>query len=288
MFIGKDFCIGKLFNSRDNMFYIGTAGVPISSKGRSTEDGIKRIAELGLNVMEVEFVRGVRMSLDTAKKVKELAESLDVKLSAHAPYYINLNSQKEETIEKSKVNIIKTAELANAMGAEVIVVHAGFYSSKSSSEATQIIAHGVKECAEQVKDKGWNVWIGLETMGKSGTWGTLDEIGEVCKIVSNVIPVVDFAHVHARDQGCLKSIKDFDELLRKYEDIFDKFLHSHFTCVNYGPKGERNHLTMEESKEPDFEMLAPVLRKKRYDITIISESPILETDALMMKEIIGL
>lgn len=270
------------------MFYVGTAGVPISSESRSALDGIKRVAELGLNAMEVEFVRGARMSLTAAKSVKKSAQSLDVKLSAHAPYYINLNSEKEDTIEKSKMHIVKTAELANAMSAEVIVVHAGFYSGKSSSEATETIAEGVKECVEQIKDNGLNVLIGLETMGKKGTWGTLDEISEVCRTTSHVIPVIDFAHVHARDQGCLKSIKDFDELLKRYEDIFDEFLHSHFTCVNYGPKGEKNHLTMEESKEPDFEMLAPILKNKRYDITIISESPILERDALRMKGIMGL
>lgn len=265
------------------MIHFGPAGSPIGTK--TTEEGVKRVSDLGLDAMEVQFVRGVRMKAEMAKEVGKLAKELNVHLSAHAPYYVNLNSQKPETIEKSKEHILRTAEVADALGAEVIAIHAGYYSGTTSTKATEMMSKGLDHCAEKIQENGWKVLIGLETMGRVATWGTLDEIGEVCATVEGVIPVLDFAHIHARSGGFLKTEEDFEELLERYEEIFDEFLHSHFTCINYGKKGEKNHLTL-EAKEPDFAALAPVLKNKKYDITIISESPILDEDSLKMKEMI--
>src|SRR5659263_775457 len=68
----------------------GTAGTPISSNGTGSLSGIKRVHELGLGCMELEFVRGVKMGEDTARKVSVLAKKLYIGLSVHAPYYICL------------------------------------------------------------------------------------------------------------------------------------------------------------------------------------------------------
>ena len=70
----------------------GTAGAPLSTKDRSSIGGVRRIRELGLGCMEVEFVRGVRMGEGTAAEVGRVAREAGVALSVHAPYYINLNS----------------------------------------------------------------------------------------------------------------------------------------------------------------------------------------------------
>lgn len=43
--------------------------------------------------LEIEFVNGVKMSLDTARKVAAEAEARNIRLSAHAPDFINLNSE---------------------------------------------------------------------------------------------------------------------------------------------------------------------------------------------------
>ncbi len=237
--------------------------------------------------MEVQFVRGARMKESTAKDIGKEAEKHDILLSIHAPYYINLNSEKEETIEKSKERIMKSARLGDAMGAWIITVHAGYYSGMSSEKATEIIADGVVECAKKIKEENLSVKIGLEQMGKEKSWGTLDEIKKVMKRTDVAVPVLDFAHYHARFDGALETEEDFRELLEKYESIHDGHLHSHFSSIEYTEKGEKKHLNVEEH-EPDFRKLASVLKEKDYDITVICETPELDRDSLRMKDILGI
>lgn len=246
---------------------------------------MRYLAEEGLNAMEVQFVRGARMKESTAKEIGEEAEKHDILLSIHAPYYINLNSEKEETIEKSKERIMKSARLGDIMGAWVITVHAGYYSGMSSEEATEMIGDVVVECAEKMKEENLGPMIGLEQMGKVKSWGTLDEIEKVMDRTDKAIPVLDFAHYHARYDGALKTEEDFRELLERYESMHKGPLHSHFSSIEYSDKGEKEHLNLEEH-EPDFRKLAPIMKEKDYDITVICETPELDRDSLRMKEIL--
>ncbi|MFW5946207.1 MAG: TIM barrel protein [Candidatus Natronoplasma sp.] len=267
------------------MIYLGPGGTPHGVKG--TKDSMEYLAEEGLNAMEVQFVRGARMKESTAKEIGKEAEQHEIMLSIHAPYYINLNSEKQETIEKSKERIMKSARLGDIMGAWIITVHAGYYSGMSSEEATQMIGDGVVECAEKIKEEDLAVKIGLEQMGKEKSWGTLDEIEKVMERTDVAVPVLDFAHYHARFDGALEKEEDFRELMEKYESISTGHLHSHFSSIEYTDKGEKEHLNVEEH-EPDFRKLAPILKEKDYDVTVICETPELDRDSLRMKEILGL
>ncbi|MBS3781568.1 MAG: TIM barrel protein [Candidatus Thermoplasmatota archaeon] len=267
------------------MIYLGPGGTPHGVSG--TKDSMKYLAEEGLNAMEVQFVRGARMKESTAKEIGEEAEKYDILLSIHAPYYINLNSEKDETIEKSKERIMKSARLADTMSAWIITVHAGYYSGMSSKEATKIIGDGVVECSEKIKEENLNVKIGLEQMGKEKSWGTLDEIEKVMERTDMAFPVLDFAHYHARFNGALKTEDDFRGLIKRYESIHEGPLLSHFSSIEYTDKGEKEHLNVEEY-EPDFRELAPILKEKDYDITVICETPELDRDSLRMKEILDL
>jgi deoxyribonuclease IV len=266
------------------MLRFGPAGVPPSAG--STEEGVRLVASLGLEALEVEFVRGVRMKREEALRVGRSAAELGVRLSAHAPYYINLNSRDRDIIKRSKEHILLTLERAGDLGARIIVVHAGFYSELPSEAATEIIARGVAEVRERADAAGLSgVVLGLETMGKKASWGTFREMRRVCSVVKNVQPVVDFAHLHARGHGSLRTAADFSAVLSEFERFRAPFLHAHFTGIEWGPSGERRHLEV-SSASPDFALLAPLLTGKSYDITLICESPLLEKDALLMKKIV--
>jgi len=95
----------------------GTAGIPRSTKTKSTQSGIERIAELGLGCMEMEFVQGVRMSEAGAHLVAETATKTGVKLSAHAPYFVNFNARESEKIKASQERLRQTARIAWLCGA---------------------------------------------------------------------------------------------------------------------------------------------------------------------------
>lgn len=259
--------------------YLGPAGVPISSKGRSTTDGLKMVAELGLNAMEIEFVRGVNMSIALAKEAGKLAKELEILLSVHAPYYINLcNPQK---VTDSKKRIFDACERAHYLGAWVVVFHPGYYGASKESAFDHVLS-ACEDMNETIEKKGWNVMLGLETTGKTSQFGTLDENIAIHKKIKNCIPVIDFSHIFARNMGKV----DFEEIFEKMQSIKLSRYHAHFSGIEYTNKGEKRHLTI-DSKKPDFKKLAEsLLRSKIGDITIISESPILEQDSLKMREIL--
>ncbi len=267
------------------MIRLGPAGTPHEAK--SPEEGLEIVHREGLDALEVEFVRSIYMDVPRAEKYGALAKDLGISLSIHAPYFINLNSQKAGTIENSKNLILRCLELGTAMEAYVVVVHAGYYSGKDSKGATAQTITSCTESMERAEKEGWEPFLGLELMGRVSAWGTLEEISEVVRTVKGVVPVMDFSHFHARYGGALKTEEDFRALIAKFEDIFKDFMHAHFSGIKYTDKGEREHITI-DYKEPDYSLLVPVLKEKEYDITLISESPTLDKDALVMKRMLGI
>ncbi len=268
------------------MFWIGTAGVPVSSRERSSESGIKRVHELGLNAMEIEFVRGVNMQKPQAEAVGKTAKGLNVKLSVHAPYFINLASEEKEKIAASKIRILESARIGKILGANIVVFHPGFYSGLSADEAYAIIRDAVIDIRKKLNEEKNQILLGPETMGRQKQFGSVDETLKLCTEVKGVVPVLDFAHVHARTNGGLKKQQDFADVLNKVEKTIGKTdLHMHMTGVNYQNGNEKNHLTI-DSRQPDFSLLAAELKRRKINATIISESPNLETDALIFKKLL--
>ncbi|MFQ6106021.1 MAG: TIM barrel protein [Thermoplasmata archaeon] len=256
----------------------------MDSKGM--EEGLPMLKEMGLNAMEVQYTYGIQTKLETAERLGELARDNGIRISCHAPYYINLNSMDKAVLRKSCVWIHRAAEMMNAWGGYILVHHPGFLHGMKPSVVTRNIRKRLSSCIKRIRDEGWEVFIGLELTGKLAGFGTLEEIINVCQNVEGVYPVIDWAHAHARGQGRFKRIRDFEDFLQEYEEFTTDFLHCHFSCIEYGERGEKRHLEM-EAKSPDFSKLAKVLLKRKYDITIISESPVLDKDSLKMKEILG-
>jgi deoxyribonuclease-4 len=263
---------------------LGPAGIPIACKGCDTAKGVKKVAELGLNAMEVEFVRGVNLSRDKAKKVGEIAKEVNVALSVHAPYYVNLASEDEKKIKDSIKRIMDSLDRGELMHASVVVVHAAYY-GKDKAKAEQKVWEACEKISGEIEKHGWDIKLGLETTGRRSQWGTLDEIVELCKKIKNCVPVIDFAHIYARQGGVI----DYGEIFKKIKALKLKHVHSHFSGIKFKKAldggDEREHLPIKKSKGPDFKELAKEILKRKINITIISESPILEKDALYMKEI---
>lgn len=262
---------------------LGPSGIPVSTKGSSTIDGIKRVAELNLDALEVSFTHGIHMSLETAKEVGKVAKDLDVELSIHVPYYINLASEDKKIIEDSKKRIIDSLERGVTMGAEVVAAHAGYY-GKDKERSIQMVFEACKEITEHIEKHGWNIDFGLETMGKQKSWGTLDEIIDVCKQLKHMIPYLDVAHLYALQGGRV----NFKEVFDKLEVLKSRKIHSHFSGIKYtlvgiGRGNEKQHVPM-KAAGPDFKPFAEEILRRDKDITIISESPILEIDSLTMKD----
>jgi len=253
----------------------GPAGIPTVC--RTVFEALEYLSSSGLNAMEIEFVHGIRMSEETARSVGKVASDLGISLSVHAPYYVNLASESREKVEASKERIRRSLVLGELLGATVVVVHAGYY-GKDRAAASEAIKRGCEEIAEFLEANSMRVKLGLETMGKQSQWGTLEEILPLCR--GPCVPVVDFAHIYARNCGRV----NYREIMELVQDF--KPLHIHFSGIEFVPVGpdkgnERRHLPV-SSGGPRFSELVPELARFG-SATVISESPLLEKDALLMK-----
>ncbi len=265
----------------------GTAGIPLSTEKRSTVDGIKRVRELGLDAMELEFVRGVNMKPELAKKVKYVAKKHDVLLTAHAPYYINLNAAEKAKVEASKNRIIQSAERLYQAGGWSVVFHAGYYLKQPPESVYQRILEALRDIEKRLMDKGIKVWIRPELTGKPTQFGDLKEIVKLSEELEMVLPTIDFAHAHARNKGKCNSVEEWREMLAFMEDRLGREaldnMHIHMSGIDYTDKGEKRHLPLQES-DMKWEDLLRVLKEFRVKGVVISESPNIEDDALLMKK----
>ena len=238
---------------------------------------------IGLDALEVEFVRGACIRPERADEIGAKAKELDIRLSCHAPYFISFNSENPETREKSVDYVTSTARAAHHLGAYLIVIHAASY-GKSPETALPSVIEGLSKCKDILDDEGIkDVILGVETMGKLGQFGTLEEIGKIMDSVDGVRPVLDVAHVHARGRGCLKTEADMRDLIGQFFPLCGDIAHFHISCIKYGEKGEISHLPL-ETKEPDLQILADILQDSKQECTFICESPLIEKDAVVFRE----
>lgn len=265
----------------------GTAGIPISTPKRSTIDGIIHVRNLGLDAMELEFVRGVNIKPELAKKIKYVAKKHDVLLTAHAPYYINLNASEKAKVEASKRRIIQSAERLHQAGGWSVVFHAGYYLKQDPAKVYNRIKDALKEIEKELMDRGIEVWIRPELTGKPTQFGDLKEIVKLSEELEMVLPTIDFAHAHARNKGKCNSAEEWREMLSFMEDRLGREaldnMHIHVSGIEYTDKGEKRHLNLQES-DMNWEDLLRVLKEFRVRGVVISESPNIEGDALLMKK----
>lgn len=272
------------------MLCIGTAGTPLSTpkSKNSTVAGIERVRELGLDAMELEFVRGVYINTEEkAKEVKETAIKNNVKLSVHAPYFINLNSQEKIVIKQSIERIMQSVEAGYLCGAESIVIHSAFYGKSDPFNAYYIVKNNFEIMSDEIDNLGYKIKLRPELMGKQSQFGSLDELIKLSNDVKNVLPCIDFGHFIARYGEKSNNYESFCNVLERMKEIKKenvlKNMHIHFSDIEFTEKGERRHLVFDEGTLKWKDM---VRAWKEYKIEgiVICESPNIEVDALKTKQ----
>ena len=270
--------------------FFGTAGIPVSAKGQGVLKGVEQVKKLGLEAMELEFVRGINLTKKKAKEVKLAAKKQGIILTCHAPYYINLNSQDKAKLEASKKRIINSAIVSGTAGAWSVCFHPAYYMGVDKEKVYQNVKKEVREVVKKIRESGFSIWVRPETTGKPSQFGSLDELLMLSQEVNGVLPCVDFSHIHARNNGSLKSYDDFKSVFSRIEDFLGKQglrnLHAHVSGINYGEKGERNHLNFEEA-DFKYKLLVKAFKEFKVKGVVISESPNIEGDALTMKKQYG-
>ncbi|MBS7645545.1 MAG: TIM barrel protein [Candidatus Bathyarchaeia archaeon] len=263
--------------------FLGPAGIPTAAGERSTTGGLLTLSQLGLNAMEIEFVRSIYLTRGNAEAVGELAGQLGIQLTVHAPYFINLLSEKRETAEASKKRILESLDRAEAMNAEAVVVHPAYYGGLGREEAFKEMEGITRELLDGAESLGGRVKLAYETMAKESQFAGLEELLRLVETVKSdrLTVCVDFAHIFVRNKGRIS----YPEVLDKLKGL--GHVYSHFSNMRYNPK-TRRFMDVHEPIDgyPPFKPLAEEILRRKMDITIISESPILEVDSLKMKGIL--
>jgi len=265
----------------------GTAGIPISTPNHNTIDGITHVHALGLDGMELEFVHSVHISKEQAPEVKKVAIENEVALTCHGSYYINLNAVERPKMHASVSRVISCAKRAESAGALSMTFHAGFYLKDSPQKTFSNIKTRFEEITSELKSTKNKITVRPETTGKEKQFGSLDELLSLCSQLDNVLPCIDFSHLHARSNGKMNSYAEFRKVLETSEKAlgkeFLKNMHCHVSGIEYTEKGERRHLVLKES---DFKYKELLQALKEFDCAgiLICESPNIEEDALLLKK----
>jgi deoxyribonuclease IV len=271
---------------RPDKLCFGTAGIPLSAKEMGSREGIARVRELNLDSMELEFVRGVRMTKETALAVNDAAKKNRIVLTAHGPYFINLNSNEHAIIEASVKRILDTARVADICGGYSITFHAGYYLKMEKESVYDTIKKQLQRIVAALKNEEIEIWVRPETTGKETQFGSLNEIIRLSQEIENILPCVDFAHLHARSAGKFNTKEEIKSVLADIEKGLGKEalqnMHIHMAGIEYTQKGERNHVNLKES-DLNFREIIKQLRDFRCKGVVISESPNIEEDAILMK-----
>ena len=259
-----------------------TAGIPAQANNYTNAFSV--LNNLKLDGLEVEFVHGVRYSEKTREAILNRGDFL---ITHHGPYYINLNAKEQDKKEASIKRVLDTARAAQDLGAYSITYHAAFYLGEDSKTVTNKMIECHKTIVQTLEDENISVWIRPETTGKKSQWGTLDEIIELSKNFKNVLPCIDFAHIHAREEGKFNTYDEFCSILEKLGNNLGEIalnnFHGHVAGIEYGPKGEKKHLIFEES-DFNYKDLLKAFKKFNIKGALVCESPNIEIDTKILKD----
>lgn len=244
---------------------------------KSTETAAAVTKQLGLDIYEYSFGRGVNMSSERAVAIGEAFRREGVEISVHAPYFINFANPDPDMIAKSFGWLEQSAGKVLEMGGSRVVFHPAAQGKLEREDAKRLMLDNIRRFVDAATEMPKELMLCVETMGKVAQMGTVAEVCEICNLSDRIYPCVDFGHVNAREQGILRTKKDFEEIFRYLDDHIDAYkvdrMHIHFSKIEYGRKGELRHLNFDDTVYgPDYRPLIEILRERESDAYCICES----------------
>jgi len=246
----------------------------------------------GLDAFEYQAVRWgpkPQVTEEMAKRFGREAKRLDVRLSMHGSYFINLSGE-EAVVKASEERLKACMEACAWMGCEGVVFHPGYYGRRSLREALELCKASLRRLEEHVGTLSARLYLRPETTGRVSQVGSVEEVLELCSGTDFVRPAIDWAHIHARGGGALRTRGDYERVIRSVERVLGeeglRDLHFHFSHIRFGTKGEIEHKNLEEPFGPDFGLLAEMVLELGLSAVIICESPKLDLDAVVMRRVL--
>jgi deoxyribonuclease-4 len=262
------------------------AGCPLSTPSPGgTVEGLHHAKSLGIDAMELEWVQAVPKDPARMALIRKTAEELDMTLTVHAPYYVNLNAAEPAKLHASIGRVVSALSMSEIAGVRSVCVHPAFYLGMPPETVYENVREAVARILEKKAKLFPHVNLALETMGKPSQFGTLEEVLGISKEFG-LYPVLDPAHMHARSNGAVNTAAEWNEMFDLYEKYLGKkalaHVHMHFSGIAYGAKGEKHHEPLRES-DANWEEFIGVLKERKIGGTVVCESPAMEKDTLLMR-----
>ena len=240
----------------------------------SPERAVEILVERGYAACELDLESGFWLDYPWAERLGALARAQDIALSVHAPLFAFPGHPDPKKSKMALGALDRTAGIAAAAGAEVIVIHPGFWLGRTPEQTIDDVVASLGTLREKLEGKDRAVPFGIEVMGRVRELGSIDDVLEVATRVGWVRPVIDFAHMHATSDGAFTDVDAFAAVLEGADDVLaaGEPFHVHFSDIAYANRNETKHLPYGEGTlraEPLRDALA------RFDrpATVISESP---------------
>ena len=271
------------------MIRIGPAGIPLSSRAKSLIDGLKDVKRVGLNAMELQLLHG-NIYIDNPDmfvELGELAKKVDVEMGVHTPYYTELAYPPNNPITKKNLDVIKDdAIVSDFLDASYISIHLGPYFREGYKRSLENAIRNIRDLRNFFLDERIKPKLLLENSGRRDVLGSVREILTICENVHYTYPMINFGHIHSRSNGGLKSPEDFIQILSMVDEGVDmETFYCHFSGVQFKDGNETHYVPIKRGTA-NFEGLATAIVEMDLDVTIISDSPLLEHDARYMENVI--
>jgi deoxyribonuclease IV len=241
----------------------------------SPEEAVAILLERGYTACEIDFGGGFWMEAPAASRLGELARAADITLSIHAPLPAFLgHAERGKKLNMAVGMLDHTAGIAKAAGAEVVVLHPGFFLGRAREQTLDAVEEQLGELRERLERKERLVPLGFEVMGRVRDFGSVDDVVEIARRAGWVRPVLDFAHMHATSDGAYLTVEPFAEALAACDRVLapDAPFHIHFSDIQYANRNETKHLPY-GAGTLRAEPLAEALARFDRPATVISESP---------------
>jgi deoxyribonuclease IV len=252
---------------------VGLARLP---SRESPEEAIESLVLRGYAACEIDFETGFWMDYPFAERLGELAREHDVALSVHAPLFgfmghVDPSGRKFSSAVGA---LDRSAGIAAASGAELVVFHPGFLLERSREDAIAAVVEQLGALRERLVGKDRAVPFGVEVMGRVNDLGSLEDILVISRRTKWVRPVLDFAHMHATSDGAFLDVEPFADALAAADDVLEPGapFHIHFSDIAFANRNETKHLPYGEGTLR-ADPLRDALARFERPATVISESP---------------
>ena len=240
----------------------------------SPEHAVELLLERGYTACELDLESGFWLDYPWAERLGGLARDAGIALSVHAPLFAFPGHPDPKKSKMALGALDRSAGIAAAAGAEIVVVHPGFWLGRDRAQTIDDVVAWLGVLRERLEQKERAVAFGIEVMGRVSELGSIDDVLEIAARVAWARPVVDFAHMHATTDGAFTGVDAFAAVLEGADGVLEPGapFHIHFSDIAYANRNETKHLAYGEGTLR-AEPLRDALARFERPATVISESP---------------